>query len=148
MASKSQSNVALLSIQPEYANAIFTGKKTVEFRKQGFKRPVTHVVVYSSFPEKKIIGYFEVAFVDVATPTAIWRRYRKRGVISAENYRAYFAGKSQAIAYGISRVFKLRSPISIGDFVLKQKAPQSFCYLDARHLKKLKRLSQGPRAIG
>ena len=147
MASKSQPHVALLSIQPEYANAIFTGEKSVEFRKQSFKQPVTHVVVYSSSPEQKILGYFEIAFVDVGHPTTIWRRYRGNGAIASENYRAYFDGKSQAVAYGIKKSFKLRKPISIGSFQPGLEAPQSFCYLEERLLKKLERMTHEPQIV-
>lgn len=140
MVSQSQPHVALLSIRPEYARAIFTGEKSVEFRKQCFKQPVTHVVVYSSSPEQRILGYFEIGFVDTAHPTTIWKRYRKNGVITLKDYRSYFEGKSQAVAYGIKQVFRLRKPIPIGSFQPDLKAPQSFCYLDERCLKKLKKM--------
>ena len=72
MASESQSGVVLLPIKPEYANAIFTGEKRVEFRKKEFGRPVSHIVVYSSSPEKKVLGYFKISFVDVANPMTAW----------------------------------------------------------------------------
>lgn len=141
MANESQSSVVLLPIKPEFANAIFTGEKRVEFRKQIFKRPVSHVIVYSSAPDKKIIGFFKLGFVDVAAPMTIWKRHRGSGVISFAGYKAYFKGKKQAVAFGITAPCRLKNPVSLTFLRTGQKAPQSYCYLEKRYLKKLNQLA-------
>ncbi len=44
--------IALMSIHPQYANAIVEGTKRVEFRKRPLARNVTHVIVYATAPVK------------------------------------------------------------------------------------------------
>jgi len=51
---------AILSIKPQYANAILKKEKTVEFRKKVFKNEVDRVYIYSSSPVKRIVGYFTI----------------------------------------------------------------------------------------
>lgn len=50
----------LLSIKPEFVDKILTHKKLYEFRKSIFKQNVDKIFIYSSYPVKKIVGYFEV----------------------------------------------------------------------------------------
>ncbi len=51
----------LLSIKPKYVNEIINGNKRYEFRKVIFRnRNVTTVYIYSSSPEKQIVGSFEI----------------------------------------------------------------------------------------
>ena len=59
MAAKANKDVILLPIFPKYAQAIFEGTKKVEFRKLNIPQTISHVVVYSTAPTQKIIGYFE-----------------------------------------------------------------------------------------
>ena len=64
--------VALLSIRPEYVQQIIEGTKKVEFRKKVFSNTVKKVVVYSSYPQKRIVGYFRVTNIIIDTPLDIW----------------------------------------------------------------------------
>ena len=47
---------ALLSIKPEFAEAIFNGEKKFEYRKVIFKEKVKYIQVYVTKPIGKIIG--------------------------------------------------------------------------------------------
>ena len=60
MAQAAPGRVALMSIHPRYAHAILEGRKTVEFRKRPLAEDVTHVVIYSTVPDRAVIGYFTV----------------------------------------------------------------------------------------
>ena len=53
-------SVILLSIKPEYCRKIFEGTKKYEFRKHLAQNDVEKIVVYSTAPEKKVIGEIEV----------------------------------------------------------------------------------------
>ena len=64
----------ILSIKPEYAKAIMSGKKRVEFRRKIFKRPVNKVYVYSSSPVKKIIGFFIIDSIIEDSPLRLWNK--------------------------------------------------------------------------
>lgn len=145
MAFTTQQNVVLLPIKPKYAHAIFTGEKTVEFRKQQFKRPVSHIVVYASSPEKKVLGYVELGEVDEGRPMTIWRKHRHEGAISFQEYKAYFKGKDQAVAIGVKKTVKLDKPISLGRLRRGLRAPQSYCYIDKKHLDRLVKNEAGGR---
>jgi hypothetical protein len=51
---------AVLSIKPEYAEAIFSGKKRFEFRRAIFKHDIKVVVVYITSPVGQVAGEFKV----------------------------------------------------------------------------------------
>ena len=142
MASQSQSNVVLMSIKPEYANAIFDGLKLVEFRKQPFKHPVNHVIVYSSSPEKKIIGYFSLGDTDIGNPKTLWKRHRTVGAIEYVDYKAYFGDRDIGVAFQVKKAHRLKKPIALGRLKRDIKPPQSYCYLAEKYFFKLKNLNQ------
>src|SRR5688572_2984637 len=86
--------LALLSIHPGYAEAIFEGTKRVEFRRWRFGVDVSVVVVYATQPVGQIIGWFEVDGVDEGTPLSLWRRYSSCAGIDRASYLAYFENAS------------------------------------------------------
>ena len=45
----------LMSIKPKFVEKIFAGSKTFELRKKFFKRTVDTIVIYSSFPKKRLL---------------------------------------------------------------------------------------------
>lgn len=56
----------ILSIHPYWANEIFAGRKTVEYRKvQSIHEKGTFIWVYETSPTKAIVGYFIVDRVEV-----------------------------------------------------------------------------------
>lgn len=142
MASKSQSNIVLMSIKPEYANAIFEGNKLVEFRKQPFRRSASHVIVYSSSPEKKILGFFTLGETDIGNPKTLWKRHRSVGAIEYSDYNAYFGDRDVGVAFHVKRIHRLKKPISLGRLKRNLKAPQSYCYIDEKYLSKLRDLAE------
>ena len=50
----------LLSINPEYSSKIMQGIKKYEFRRQIAKRNVDEIIIYSTFPQMKVIGSVKV----------------------------------------------------------------------------------------
>lgn len=147
MAPESQSDVVLISIKPQYANAIFAGIKLVEFRKQPFKRPVNHVIVYSSSPEKRIIGFFALGETDIGNPRTLWKRYRSAGAIDYVDYKAYFGDRNIGVAFHIKQFYPLKKSISLGRLKRNLKAPQSYCYIPEKYLVKLKELAQSKGSV-
>ena len=86
-------DVIALSIKPDYANAILSGKKTVEFRKNGIPIAVKTIVLYSTQPEQKIVGYFDVKSCEVAPPSVLWEKYGKFGHICFDDFNLYYKNK-------------------------------------------------------
>ena len=107
---------ALLSIKPEFAEAIFDGTKKFEFRKVKFKKNVNKIKVYATKPVGKIIGEFIVDNILEAG-------------IDKERYLKYFNGKSTGFAIKIKSANKYKEAIcpylQYPNFV----APQSFMYI-------------------
>lgn len=122
--------VALLSIRPEYVQQIIEGTKKVEFRKKIFSNTVKKVLVYSSSPQKRIVGYFEVTNIIVDTPTKIWEQYEEVGGIRKEKYDDYYKNSKQAYAIEIDKFFSFSDSLNPQEFDSSFRPPQSFCYVD------------------
>lgn len=120
----------LLSIKPEYAHKIFEGSKKFEFRKQVFKdTSVKKVIVYSSSPEQKVIGEFEIETILNDTPNNIWIQTKLYSGISQEFYDEYFEGRDRAYAIKVGSTKMYRKQKTLADFNV-QFAPQSFAYVE------------------
>src|SRR5947208_3552933 len=98
MADRTHRRVALFSIKPRHARAILSGAKEVELRRSRVPADLTHVLIYASSPEQAVVGWFEVARVEEASPTEIWRRYGSLVGVTRREYRSYLAGCRTAFA--------------------------------------------------
>lgn len=139
--------VALLPIQPRYANAIIRGEKRVEFRRRRFGREVQYVVVYASSPIRAIIGYFRISSISEGCPLAIWEEFKHIGGIDHEDYFRYYEGADRAVAIGIERVCVLGSPVPLNRLSGSLKAPQSYSYLTREHIEQLTEISARPLSL-
>jgi len=120
----------LLSIKPEFSRKIFEGSKKYEFRKLVFKdSSVKRVIVYSSAPEKKVVGEFEIDSILEGSPDVIWEQTKRESGITKEFYDTYFHGRDKAYAIKVASVKRYKSPKSLADFG-HRLAPQSFAYVN------------------
>ena len=122
----------ILSIKPIYAQAIMSGTKKVEFRKKIFKRPVDKIFVYSSSPEKKIIGFFTIKEIIENSPEKLWNEFNQVGGIEKKDFFNYYQGSETGFSIKISEVEKFENGIDPADFFENFCAPQSFIYLEER----------------
>lgn len=121
----------LLSIKPEFVHKIFEGTKKFEFRKRVFKDiSVKKVIVYSSSPEQKVVGEFEIESILNDTPNNIWIQTKLYSGISQEFYDEYFEGRDRAYAIKVGSTKMYRKQKSLADYNI-HSAPQSFVYVDA-----------------
>lgn len=123
--------VALLSIKPEYAAAIFAGRKTVEFRRSRLAPDIGFAIVYATQPVGRVVGWFRVTSITESTPDGLWRRFRRHGGIRRRDYFAYFDGTERAYAIEISDATPIDEPMSLDSLSVGLRAPQSFQYLAA-----------------
>ncbi len=120
----------LLSIEPKYAEAIFSGIKKYEFRRTIFRRKdFDRVYLYSNSTVKKIVGSFEVDKILEGTSQDIWRRCSKQGGISKEDFFKYFECAQKAFAIKIKNVCMFCAPIVPSTIVDNFTPPQSFYYI-------------------
>lgn len=121
----------LMSIKPQYANAIMHGSKKVEFRKQIFDTNVERVYVYASHPVKKLIGYFDVDQVICENPNKLWEDYNKVGCISKKDFVSYFNNCSYGYAIAVKEVHRFTKDYLIAEiFGKKFQVPQSYRYIN------------------
>ena len=123
--------VALLSIRPEFAQAIFAGTKTVEFRRAPLACDIRIAFVYATKPVGRVIGWFTIARVAASTPKGLWRRFSASGAIERGAYFDYFDGATRAFGIEIAEPVNLARAVALEEIVPGLRAPQSFQYLKA-----------------
>jgi len=129
MALGSDKSIALLPIKPRFAELIIKGKKKVEFRKRKPNNEVSHIVLYATKPIKKILGYFEVSYIDQDSPETLWARYKKVGGVTYEEFKTYYSSSEIGVAIVVGKVWALRTPISLSILTKLLIPPQDFVYL-------------------
>lgn len=119
----------ILSIKPEYADKIFSGEKSFEYRKKIYKdRAVSTIIVYSSFPICKIIGEFKVEQIIQDSPSNIWERTKYKSGIDERSFFNYFSNTEHGYALQITNATLYEFPKELRDIYFSP-APQSFAYL-------------------
>ncbi|MGS0725005.1 ASCH domain-containing protein [Shewanella sp. 0m-11] len=128
----------LLSIKPEYVHKIFSGEKKFEYRKSIFKNQlVKTIVVYSTMPEGKIIGEFEIGDVLQENPASLWDKTWKHGGVEQSFFDEYFWGREKGYAISVKKVMRYAEPLDPRHLFGKFTAPQSFMYLKEEQAIKL-----------
>jgi predicted transcriptional regulator len=131
--------IAFYPIKPIYSERIFSGEKTFELRKKLPNSDVAYILVYSTVPVGKVVGYAKVKALHRKSPSELWSMVAGRAGIREEDYKLYFDGAECACAIELENVKRFIRPFPVteitGDFTI----PQSFCYLDDAIFKRLKR---------
>lgn len=128
MVGEANDAVALMAINPQYANLILEGRKKVEFRKTRFAQNVSHIIIYATSPVQRVVGFFEVKDIIEATPDELWRRYHSVGGVERAFYDAYYQSKQYAIAIEVGNVEVLELPVPL-DRLEVFSPPQSYRYV-------------------
>ena len=137
--------VAFMSIKPVYANKLISGEKKYEYRKTSINKALTHIIIYSTSPEKKILGVAEVNGIKSASPTATWERTKHLGGISRRLFREYFKNKKTAYAIEIKKIIPFKALITPSEIDGGFTVPQTFSYVSEEFFNRV--LIKGKRAI-
>lgn len=119
----------LLSIKPEYAHKILNGTKKYEFRKHLPKKNVDKIIIYSTSPERIVVGEVHVIDILIGSPSAVWEKSKSNAGLSREKYRKYFKGCKTAVAFCLSNPIIYQDVLLLADLGVGF-SPQSFIYLD------------------
>jgi len=138
MAARAPGRVVFLPIRPRFARSIMSGRKKVEFRRKSFRTQPSHIVVYASSPVQRVLGYFEVEYVDEDTPEALWERYGDDGALEREEFSAYYLTADRGVAIRIGEVQALPAPITVTELAESLTVPQSFSYLTSDAFERLR----------
>lgn len=132
-------HVIALAINPIYAHAILAGKKTVEFRRNGVPANIQKIVIYSTKPDQKILGYCDVTKCIIDTPEKLWQYFGKYGHISQHDFSSYYKGCEVGKCYMLENPRSFNLPISLEKCKTFSTPPQSFTYLDKNEWRNLRR---------
>ena len=131
MADQSSGRIVLMSIHPEYAEALLDGTKTVELRKSPVAGDVSHIVIYATAPVQRVLGWVETVRVEDGSPSAIWKRHKSRTGIRERAFRTYYRGHPRAVAIHVDSPRRLAAPLELSAIEDGLTAPQSWRYLSA-----------------
>ncbi|EOU1571268.1 hypothetical protein ACHM17_08180 [Clostridium perfringens] len=121
---------ALISIKPKYVEEIINKNKKYEYRKSIFKKDIDKVYIYSTRPNKQIVGYFKYSGYLNGAPEEIWKITKDFSGIDEISYYKYFNNKKCAYAIKIEELHIFKEPIDPKRKINKFVAPQSYIYLE------------------
>jgi len=128
----------LLSIKPKYVEKILDGKKKYEFRKQIPKRydDIDRVYIYSTSPEKKIVGYFTLDEIIEAEPKKLWGECKDYSGIEKDKFFQYYEGREKGFAIKIDEIEEFKEPLNPYTNFENFNAPQTFYYTEQDYVDK------------
>lgn len=90
--------------------------------------------LYSTSPERAIVGLARVMQIEVAKPHVFWCQAQERAAVRLDEYRAYFKGARQAVGLCLADVVRLGEPLTLDELRRSWRGfrpPQGFSYLDS-----------------
>lgn len=133
----------LLSIKPKWAKKIYSGEKTIEFRKsipKNFDTLRDVVFIYETAPVKMVTGYIRIVRFDKESSSYLKaakeynlftkRYFEKEGKVNIDDLIKY-ANNKNLCCWNIKSTYEwIYYPID--RFSPTEKAPQSWCYTRAK----------------
>ncbi len=118
----------LISIHPEFVEKIIRGEKRFEFRTKVAKRDIDKLIIYSTYPTKKIIAEAKVKSIIFDNPEILWEKTKDFAGIDKLYFDKYFKDREVAYAYELTDVKVYESPKELNEYGFNY-APQSFAYI-------------------
>jgi predicted transcriptional regulator/N-acetylglutamate synthase-like GNAT family acetyltransferase len=121
----------LMSIRPKFARAIVAGDKSVEIRRSFSSRWIDQrICIYSSAPDRCLLGEATVLSVITGHPEEIWSSYRAQMGCSRTEFDDYARGKSRLAAIELGQATRYERPLPLSELrALNQgrfSPPQSY----------------------
>jgi predicted transcriptional regulator len=125
--------VLVMSLRPEYAEAILAGRKTVELRRRRVAAaPGTLVLLYATRPAGAVVGFARIRKTINCESIEAWARHSAGMGIPKADFDAYLDGRDSACLLFLECVERI-DPLTLerlrsrGTFT----PPQSYRYLTA-----------------
>lgn len=122
----------LLSIHHKWAEKIYSGEKTVEYRKSIPKYDHDIIVyLYETSPVRKVTGCFKMIshFRMDVVEHIVCDKLVARGCLSIQELRHYQNDSKDVVGWVVASFEKFEQPKTLEDFGLK-RAPQSWQYVE------------------
>jgi predicted transcriptional regulator len=133
MSTNDDRSTVLLSVRPRFANGLLDGTKTVEIRRgRAHIEPGATCLLYSSSPERALVGVVEVDNAHVGTPSTLWNRWGKLTGLARCEFDDYLRGRHEATAIVIRSARRLSAPVPLDELRGRQDGfvtPQSYRFL-------------------
>ena len=125
----------ILSIKPKWAELIYSGKKTIEWRKSFPTREnIECVYLYETAPVKRVTGFFLwdgfetlnfsiVSYLLIDPPEGII----DAGCVPLEDLKKYKGDRFNLFGWKIKNPQKYKEPLPLSFFHF-ERPPQSWCY--------------------
>jgi predicted transcriptional regulator len=124
---------AVFAVRPTFARALIAGSKRFEFRRV---RPALDrgdiIFVYSTSPEKAIVGTFMCGQILEGKPLGLWNRLRNHAGTSRRHFLEYFADADVAFAIEATSPIAWSEPLSLARIRKRLPGfnpPQSYRYI-------------------
>ena len=122
----------LISVKPQYANLLVDGVKSVELRRKFSESlaPGTKCIIYSTSPQKKVIGHCKIDLVNKLNLDELWIKYASRALISWEDFSNYFNDLEFGFAIEVYGYTRYERPIDLDHIMgADSRPPQSYRYI-------------------
>ncbi|MDY0278068.1 MAG: hypothetical protein RBQ97_08285 [Acholeplasma sp.] len=118
----------LISINPKHVENILSGMKKFEYRTRVAKKDIDSIIVYSTYPTKRVVAEVEIIGIISGTPDYVWSLTRDKSGITRNFFNKYFSERKIAYAYSLGKIKLYPIPLELNYFGVKT-APQSYIYL-------------------
>lgn len=118
----------LISINPIHVEKIIAGIKKYEYRTKVAKKDIDAIIIYCTYPTKKVLAEVKIKSILSDTPDKLWERTKNFSGISKEFFDSYFKDRKIAYAYELGEIIKYNKPKELIDFGCVA-APQSYMYI-------------------
>src|SRR6266511_5512245 len=107
-------NASLISIAPQYVEAILAGNKTVELRRRRpHMRPGHRLFLYATTPTKQIEGTVIFRGIEVRTVGGLWRQISRDAALARTSFLSYFDKCESAVAIHLAEPQPLAYPLTL-----------------------------------
>lgn len=135
----------LLSVRPRFARALLAGTKTVEIRRRFPEVPPSMAVaIYSTSPQKAILGTMRARKLVRSNAEDIWRDYGAVMGLEQSELNQYLHGARECSVLELDRPILWPRPVNLDTLrrLLSVEPAQSFRYLTGRQLVRLEELAR------
>jgi len=124
----------LLSVKPRFAHPLLLGTKTAEVRRRfPFLASGTKVFVYSSSPDRAVIGTFTLTDVTRVDTEDVWGGHAHKLLIGRSELAEYLDGTTEAAIVGAAQPQVWEQPLLLSALrsEVGVEPPQSYRYVTA-----------------
>lgn len=131
--------IALYPIKPIYTDKILSGDKKYELRKRLPDVETKYILIYSTSPVGKVVGYAQIRAFHRRSVSGLWQLVSGLSGIDEKSYMEYFNNSDEACAIEFDCVYKFARPFSVKEIRSTMSVPQSFCYVSQQDFSRIRR---------